>query len=94
MEIVNYLRDMFSRLKEKVKVACSRLWEQDPEILDRLKEAIADFLTSPLSDTEYALLKRLYRIVGPAAAAVCLTLAGGLELLGAGVEEKMERDVG
>ena len=79
MKIVQYLGDTFSRLKEKVKAAWSRLREQDPEILDRLKETVAGFLTSPLSDTEYALLKRVSGIVGTAVA-VYLTLAAGLNM--------------
>jgi hypothetical protein len=70
---------MFSRLKEKVMAAWSRLQEQDPVILDRLKETVAGFLTSPLSDTEYALLKRVSGIVGTAVA-VYLTLAAGLNM--------------
>jgi hypothetical protein len=37
----------------------------------------AGFFTGPLSDTEYALLKRVSRIVGTAVA-VCLTVAAGL----------------
>jgi len=79
MKIVQYLRDMFSRLKEKVTAAWSRLRKQDPVILDRLKETVAGFLTSPLSDTEYALLKRVSGIVGTAVA-VYLTLAAGLNM--------------
>jgi hypothetical protein len=79
MKIVQYLRDMFSLLKEKVKVAWSRLRGQDSEILDRLKQTVAGFLTSPLSDTEYALLKRVSGIVGTAVA-VYLTLAAGLNM--------------
>jgi hypothetical protein len=79
MKIVQYLRAMFSRLKEKVKVAWSRLRGQDLVILDRLKETAAGFLTSPLSDTEYALLKRVSGIMGTAVA-VYLVLAAGLNM--------------
>jgi hypothetical protein len=79
MKIVQYLEDAFFRIMEKVKAAWSRLREQDPEILDRLKETITGFLISPLSDTEYALLKRVSGIVGTAVA-VYLTIAAGLNM--------------
>ena len=79
MKIVPYLRDLFSLLKEKVMVAWSRLREQDSVTFHRLKQTIAGFLTSPLSDTEYALLKRVSGIVGTAVA-VYLTLAAGLNM--------------
>jgi hypothetical protein len=79
MKIVQYLRDMFSLLKEKVIAVWSRLREQGPVTLHRLKQTVAGFLTSPLSDTEYALLKRVSGIVGTAVA-VYLTLAAGLNM--------------
>ena len=79
MKIVKYLENAFTRIRDKVKVAWSRLREQDSETLDRLKETVAGFLTSPLSDTEYALLKRVSGIVGTAVA-VYLTLAAGLNM--------------
>jgi hypothetical protein len=79
MKIVKYLEDASTRIKEKVMAAWSRLREQDPEILDRLKQTVSGFLTSPLSDTEYALFKRVSGIVGTAVA-VYLTLAAGLNM--------------
>jgi hypothetical protein len=79
MQSVQYLRDMFSLLKEKVMAAWSRLREQDPVILDRLKETVAGFFTCPLSNAEYALLNRVSGIVGTAVA-VYLTLAAGLNM--------------
>jgi hypothetical protein len=79
LKILQYLKDAFTRIREKVKVAWSRLRKQDPVTLDRLKETVNDFLTSPLSDTEYALLKRVSGIVGTAVA-VYLTLAAGLNM--------------
>jgi hypothetical protein len=79
MKIVQYLRAMFSRLKEKVKVTWCRRREQDSETLHKLKETVAGFLTSPLSDIEYALLKRVFGIVGTAVA-VYLTLAADLNM--------------
>src|SRR5665647_2181245 len=51
MKIVQYLKDAFTRIRGKAKAAWSRLREQDPVILDRLKETVGGFLTSPLSDT-------------------------------------------
>src|SRR5665647_86244 len=79
MKIVKYLEEIFTRIREKVMVAWSRLRKQDPVILDRLKQTVAGFLTSPLSDTEYALLKRVSGILGTAEA-VYLTLAAGLNM--------------
>jgi hypothetical protein len=79
MQIVPYLKDMVSRLKEKVMAAWSRLRDQDPVTLNGLKQTVAGFLASPLSDTEYALLKRVSGIVGTAVA-VYLTLAAGLNM--------------
>jgi hypothetical protein len=55
MKIVKYLEETFIRIREKVMVAWSRLRGQDSEILHRLKQTVAGFLTSPLSDTEYSL---------------------------------------
>ena len=79
MKIVKYLEETYTRIREKVMVAWSRLWEQDPMTLDRLQETVSDFLCSPLTDTEYALLKRVSGIVGTAVA-VYLTLAAGLNM--------------
>lgn len=79
MKIVQYLEDAFTRIKERVKAAWSRLRKQDSETLHRLRETVSDFLTSPLSDTEYALLKRVSGIVGTAVA-VYLIFAAGLDM--------------
>jgi hypothetical protein len=79
MEIVQYLQSALTRIKEKVKAVWSRLREQDHEILDRVEKTVTGFLTSPLSDTEYALLKRVSGIVGTAMA-VYLTIAAGMNM--------------
>jgi hypothetical protein len=79
MKIVQYLQSALTRIKEKVEAAWSRLREQDHEILDRVEKTVTGFLTSPLSDTEYALLKRVSGIVGTAMA-VYLTIAAGMNM--------------
>ena len=79
MKTVEYLEDASTWIREKVKAVWSRLRGQDPEILHRLKETATGFLTGPLSDTEYALLKRISGIVGTSVA-VYLTLAAGLNM--------------
>jgi hypothetical protein len=79
MKIIQYLEAAFTRIKEKVNPASSRLRKEDTETLHRLKETVTGFLTSPLSDIEYALMKRVSGIVGTAVA-VYLTLAASLNM--------------
>ena len=73
MKIVQYRESICFNGQGKVMVAWSRLRGRNPRS-GRLKELVAGFLTSPLNDTEYALLKRVSGIVGTAVA-VYLTLA-------------------
>ncbi len=54
--------------QEKVRNAWSRVREQAPEIQRQVREGISGFLTGPLSETVYALLKRVSGIVGTAVA--------------------------
>jgi hypothetical protein len=77
MKIVQYLQAAFSWIKEKTQAAWSHLQEQAPEFRDKSMVKVIGFLTSPLSETEYALLKRVSGIVGTAVA-VYLTLSAGL----------------
>ena len=65
-KIVGQMKDLISRLKEKLR-----------SVLARPVEQVAEFMTSPLTDTEYALLKRVSGIVGTALA-VYLIMAAGL----------------
>jgi hypothetical protein len=77
MKIGQYLQDAFSWIKEMTQEAWSRWREEGPEIRHTAGAKVAGFLTSPLSATEYALLKRVSGIVGTAMA-VYLTVAAGL----------------
>ena len=76
MKIVQYLQDALSWIKEKIQAVWSRWREEGPEISHAVM-AKAGFLTGPLSETEYALLKRVSGIMGTAVA-VYLTIAAGL----------------
>jgi hypothetical protein len=77
MKIVQHLQAVFSWIKEKTQSVWSHLQEQGPEFQDMAMAKVTGFLTSPLSETEYALLKRVSGIVGTAVA-VYLTLSAGL----------------
>jgi hypothetical protein len=77
MKIVQYLQDAFSWMKSKIQAARSRWRDECPEIGHTVVAKVTGFLASPLSETEYALLKRVSGIVGTAVA-VYLTLAAGL----------------
>lgn len=66
LKIVGQMKGLISWLKEKLQSALARPVEQ-----------VAEFMTSPLTDTEYALLKRVSGIVGTAVA-VYLTIAAGI----------------
>ena len=79
MKIVQYLQDAFTWMKSKIQAAWSpSRWQgEGPEIGHTAMTKVAGFLTSPLSETEYALLKRVSGIVGTAVA-VYLTIAAGL----------------
>ena len=72
------LKSRFSWFKEQVRAVWSQLREQCPEVLisDSLTEGIVDFLTSPLGELEYALLKRVSGIVGTAVAVYLTCIAG------------------
>ena len=67
MKIVQYLQDALSWIKEKIQAVWSRWREEGPEISHAVM-AKAGFLTGPLSETEYALLKRVSGIMGTAVA--------------------------
>ena len=66
LKIVGQMKGLISWLKEKLQ-----------SVLARPVEQVAEFMTSPLTDTEYALLKRVSGIVGTAVA-VYLTIAAGI----------------
>ncbi len=55
--------------------------EQAPEIQRQVREGISGFLTGPLSEIVYALLKRVSGIVGTAVA-VYVTLMAGIKTAG------------
>ncbi len=76
MVIANRIGCLFSWFKEKVRNSWSRVQEEAPVIQNKVREGIWGFLTGPLSETEYALLKRVSGIVGTAVAVV---LALGLK---------------
>ncbi len=75
-KIVRYLNDAFSWIMEKIPAVWSRWRQEAPEIKPKAM-ALVGFLTTPLGETEYALLKRVSGIVSTAVAAY-LTIAAGL----------------
>jgi hypothetical protein len=77
MKIVQYLQDAFSWMKSKSHAAYSRWRDEGPEIGHAAMAQVGAFLTAPLNDVEYALLKRVSGIVG-LAVAVYVTVAAGL----------------
>ena len=70
--ILQYLRSIHSWLKEKSEVALAWLKQNGPVAQDNAKQ----FLTSPLSEAEYALLKRISAIVGTALALYLVATSG------------------
>jgi hypothetical protein len=76
MMIRQYLRETFSRLVDAIQAAWSRVQAQGPEMADKVASTVGRFFTSPLTDTEYALLKRVSGIMGTAAAVYIIYMAG------------------
>ncbi len=74
--IIGWLNSWFSWLKKHVQAAWARLEEKGPELQDKARQAVGGFFTSPLSETEYALLKRVSGIVGTAVAVYITLMAG------------------
>jgi hypothetical protein len=70
------LKSRFSWFKEQVRTVWSKLRDQRPAVLDNLTEGIVGFLTSPLGEVEYALLKRVSGIIGTAVAVYLTFIAG------------------
>jgi hypothetical protein len=66
----------FSCLKEKLCAAWERWRALASETQTKIKEDLGGFLTSPLSEAEYALLKRVSGIVGTAVTVYLIFSAG------------------
>ncbi len=77
MKITQYLQEAFSWIRAKIQAVCSRWRMESPEISHTAMTQVGAFLTAPLSDVEYALLKRVSGIVG-LAVVVYVTVAAGL----------------
>ena len=73
------MNSLLSWLQEKIRAAWSWLKDQSP-VLDQVRKNISGFLTSPLSDEEYALLKRVSAIVGTAVAVYLVFVAGTITI--------------
>ena len=69
------MNSLVSWLQEKITAAWSWLKDRSP-VLDQVRKNLSGFLTSPLSDEEYALLKRVSAIVGTAVAVYLVFVAG------------------
>ncbi len=79
--IAKWIIGWSSWLKEMVQNVWSRVQAKAPEIQRQAREGIGGFLAGPLSETEYALLKRVSGIVGTAVA-VYVTLMAGAKTAG------------
>ncbi len=77
MTITERLTAIVYWVKDKVRAAWKRLREQRIETQNEALAAVGGFLTSPLSETEYAILKRASGIMGTAVA-VYITLMAGI----------------
>ena len=70
--IIQFLKSIHSWLREKAAAALAWLKQHGPVAQDNAKQ----FLTSPLSEAEYALLKRISAIVGTALALYLVATSG------------------
>lgn len=70
------LKSNFLWFKKIVRAVWAQLRVQRSKVLDNLTENVVGFLTSPLSEVEYALLKRVSGIVGTAVAVYLTFIAG------------------
>jgi hypothetical protein len=76
MTIIDRLKTWVSRATAKIQAAWSRLEEQGSELQDKVLDTVGGFLTSPLTETEYAVLKRVSGIMGTAVAVYITLMAG------------------
>ncbi len=76
MMIIERLKALVYWVADKVRAAWSRLREQRIETQRKALAAVGGFLTSPLNETEYAILKRVSGIVGTAVAVYIALMAG------------------
>jgi hypothetical protein len=77
MTIIDRLKALGCWVTDKIRAAWSLLGELGIETQDKAMAKVVGFLTSPLSETEYALLKRVSGIMGTAVA-VYITLMAGI----------------
>jgi hypothetical protein len=76
MKLIEWLRRSFIRIVDCIEAAWFKLLDQGPEMAEKAMATIGRFFTSPLSETEYALLKRVSGIMGTAVALYLTLLAG------------------
>jgi hypothetical protein len=76
MTITERLKALSYWMTDKIRAAWSRFWEMGIETQDKALVKVIGFLTSPLSETEYALLKRVSGIMGTALAMYIILMAG------------------
>jgi hypothetical protein len=73
--IIDRLKALGRWIEEKIQAVWPRL-EQKPQVQDNLLPTVEKFLTSPLTDTEYALMKRVSVIAGMAVVVYLVANAG------------------
>jgi hypothetical protein len=76
MTIIDRLKTWVSYATAKIQAAWSRWEEQGTELQGKVLDTVGGFLTSPLTETEYAVLKRVSGIMGTAVAVYITLMAG------------------
>ena len=76
MTIMDRLKAFGRWIEEKIQAAWSRLAELESQVQDNSLPTVGEFLTSPLTETGYALMKRVSVIVGMAVAVYLVANAG------------------
>ncbi len=74
--IINRLKTLLSWIKEKALAAWTWTQEHAPVARDKAQATTIAFLTEPLSESEYALLRRISAIVGTSAALYLIAVSG------------------
>lgn len=69
-------KDYIAKIREQVKAVWSRLVEQCRPVCEKIQTQACRYLTTPLSEDEYAMLKRVSAIIGTAVALYLIATSG------------------
>jgi hypothetical protein len=76
MKFIEWLRTALIRVLDCLEAVWSGVQDQGLRLADKVKATVEQFLFSPLSDIEYAVLKRVSGVIGTSAAIYVTVLAG------------------